>query len=182
MGKKKLSAIVTFALLVIVIVGGSIFYSNQKNKVETNNSDPNAIPAIDFNVQNTYGTNTYLSDFKDGKPIIINFWSSQCGPCVQEMPEFQRLYDDYKDEVHFLLIDCIGALGETKESGKRFIKTKGYTFPVYFDINQNAQGAYGITQFPTTYLINDNFEIIRGGVGKITYDVVSVALDELFVE
>lgn len=183
MDKKKLSAILTFALLVIVIVGGSIFYNNQKNKVETNNkTDPNAIPAIDFNVQNTYGTNTYLSDFKDGKPIIINFWSSQCGPCVQEMPDFQRLYDDYKDEVHFVLIDSIGAIGETKELGKAFIKTNGYTFPVYFDINQNAQEAYGITQFPTTYLINGNFEIIRGGAGMITYDSVATVLDDILGE
>ena len=96
-----------------------------------------------------------------------------------EMPDFQELYNDYKDEVHFVFIDSIGALGETKELGKAFIHENGYTFPIYYDVNQNAQAAYGVYSFPTTYLINQDFKLVRGGAGVINYDILSSALDEV---
>ena len=180
MDNKKLKLTITLILTVIVIGGGYYFYNNFENDIEPNQSgDTNTIPAIDFNVQNKDGINTYLSDFKDGKPIIINFWSSFCNPCVEEMPEFQKLYDDYKDKVHFIMIDSIGALGETKATGKAFIQKNNYTFPVYFDVNQNAQEAYGVYSFPTTYLINENFEIEKGGSGMINYEILSAAINEV---
>lgn len=181
MNKKQKQLIITLILTVILLVGGTVLYNQLKvsTNVPSGNSQTELNPAIDFNVQNKEGKNTYLSDFKDGKPIVLNFWSSQCGPCVQEMPDFQKLYDDYKDRVHFVMIDSIGALGETKESGKAFIEAKGYTFPVYYDVNQNAQQAYSVYSFPTTYLINQNFELERGGSGMITYEVLAAVLDEV---
>lgn len=183
MNKKKIQLIITIIISIIVIVGGNYFYNSQKNNVQVDNpqQDGNSelMQALDFNVQNEQGKNTYLSDFKDGKPIVLNFWSSQCGPCVAEMPDFQKLYDDYKDKVHFVFVDSIGALGETKEMGKSFIQTQGYTFPVYYDVNQNAQQTYSVYSFPTTYLINQNFELERGGAGMITYDILANVLDEV---
>lgn len=179
---KKVKLIWTFVLLVVILVGGYVFYSSQQKNMQTGGTQGEIVPAIDFNVQNKNGTNTYLSDFNDGKPIVINFWSSQCGPCVQEMPDFQRLYDDYKDRVHFVMIDSIGALGETKESGKAFIEKHQYTFPVFYDVNKNAQQSYGVRSLPTTYLINKNFEIIRGGSGMINYDLLAGYLDEVLGE
>ena len=179
---KKLKLLWTFVLLVVILTGGYVFYTSQQGNVDTGETEGDIIPAIDFNVQNAKGTNTFLSDFNDGKPIVINFWSSQCGPCVEEMPDFQRLYDDYKDRVHFVMIDSIGAIGETKELGKAFIKENNYTFPVFYDVNKNAQQAYGIRSYPTTYLINKKFEIIRGGSGMINYDLLAGYLDEVLGE
>ena len=177
MNKSKKNVIFILIGLVALIVCGSIFYNAQKKPQDSSNNG-NTITAIDFAVKNKNGTNTYLSDFKDGKIIVINFWSSQCGPCVEEMPDFQKLYDEYKDRVHFVMIDSIGAIGETKEMGENFIKTNGYTFPVYYDVNQNAQQEYGIRSFPTTYLINENFEITKGGPGMINYEILSNAIEE----
>lgn len=177
MNRNKRNVIFIIIGLIILIAGASIFYNSQ-TKEETNQNPNEYIPAIDFNVQNQNGTNTFLSDFKDGKLIVINFWSSQCGPCVQEMPDFQRLYDDYKDKVHFVMIDSIGALGETKEMGKNFISQNGYSFPVYYDVNKNAQQEYGVRSFPTTYLINEDFEITKGGAGMINYTILSEAIEE----
>lgn len=181
MNRNKRNLIITILLTAIILVGGSFVYNSFKDDVTTPNQtgNSNTIPAIDFNVQNKDGKNTYLSEFNDGKPIVLNFWSSQCGPCVEEMPDFQKLYEDYNDQVHFVMIDSIGAIGETKAMGKAFIETNGYTFPVYFDVNQNAQEAYSVYSFPTTYLIDENFEIVRGGAGMITYDILSEAIDEV---
>lgn len=180
MDKKKMQLMMTLIITFIVIGGGYYFYNRHKDDVEVNqNNETTTVSAIDFNVQNSQGKNTYLSDFKDGKPIVLNFWSSQCSPCVEEMPDFQELYDDYKDKVHFVMVDSIGAIGETKAMGKAFIEANGYTFPVYYDVNQNAQEAYSVYSFPTTYLINGNFEVVRGGSGMITYDVLSAAIDEV---
>ena len=185
MDKKKKQLIITIVLTLVLLVGGQWLYNQLKedaSSTQDTSDTANTIPAIDFNVQNGNGTNTYLSDFQDGKPIVLNFWSSQCSPCVAEMPDFQLLYEEYKDRVHFVMIDSIGALGETKTMGKTFIEEKGYTFPVYYDVNQNAQEAYSVYSFPTTYLINGDFEIVRGGSGMITYETLSAAIEEVLGE
>jgi hypothetical protein len=63
-----------------------------------------------------------------------------------------------------------------------FIEKHQYTFPVFYDVNKNAQQSYGVRSLPTTYLINKNFEIIRGGSGMINYDLLAGYLDEVLGE
>lgn len=176
--KKKLWLML---IALVAILGGAVLVYQKMAPQKTNSSQKQEeVAAIDFNVQNKDGKNTYLSDFYDEKPIILNFWTSKCGPCQMEMPDFQELYDKYQDQVHFVMIDCIGAMGETKEAGKAFIENMGYTFPVYYDVNQNAQSAYGVRAFPTTYIISQ--EIVQiGGSGMIDYDVVDEVLQDMLV-
>lgn len=175
-GKKKL--LIMVATLVMVLGGAVLVYTNVAPQKKDPKQETEEVAAIDFNVQNKDGKNTYLSDFYDEKPIILNFWTSKCGPCQMEMPDFQRLYEKYQDQVHFMMIDCIGAMGETKDAGKTFIETMDYSFPVYYDVNQNAQSAYGVRAFPTTYIISQ--EIVQiGGSGMIDYDVVDEVLQEM---
>ena len=43
---------------------------------------------------------------KNNKPVFINFWATWCGPCVGELPDLQKVYDEYKDKVDFVFINC----------------------------------------------------------------------------
>lgn len=178
---QKVKLLRTIAFLAIILVGAFFFYKQQSldHSNTLPNEEENTVLAVDFNVQDEDGKNVYLSSFYDGKPIIINFWASTCPPCRAEMPDYQTLYNQYHDKVHFVMIDCVGSLGETKADGQRFVEENGYTFPILYDVNQNAISAYGIRSFPTTYVINGQQELVAGGTGMIDLTSVTNFLNEL---
>ena len=114
--------------------------------------------AADFTVYDYSGKAVKLSDFR-GKPIVLNFWASGCSPCRSEMPDFQKMYEKYGDQVVFLMVNYIGFFGETVESGHKFVTDNGYTFPVYFDTKYSAVSTYGINSIPQTFFIDRDFDL-----------------------
>ena len=62
--------------------------------------EPRAAPA--FSLPLLVGNGQLASAELEGKPVVINFWGSWCEPCKEELPAFQRTYDDYQDEVEFV--------------------------------------------------------------------------------
>ena len=61
-------------------------------------------PAPDFTFYHLDGSEAKLSDYF-GKPMVLNFWSSNCGPCRSEMPDFQRAYEELGDAVNFVMVN-----------------------------------------------------------------------------
>ncbi|MCD8316160.1 MAG: redoxin domain-containing protein [Eggerthellaceae bacterium] len=120
--------------------------------------------APSFTATTTDGTTVSLADYI-GKPIVINFWASWCTYCKQEMPELQSAYEQYGDEVTFLMVDTVGLSGETQSAGLSYIKSGGYTFPILFDDNYSATTAYGINSLPQTYFIDSNGIIAYKSIG-----------------
>lgn len=126
-----------------------------------------SLPAApDFTVYDANGKSVRLSDFK-GKPVVLNFWASWCVYCKKEMPEFQQVYQEEKDRVQFLFVDWTDGRGETKEKGEAFLKENGYAFPAYYDLNQDAVSAYGLTGIPATYFIRADGTLAGGSPGAI---------------
>ena len=121
---------------------------------------------IDFKVENAQGEEVALSSLI-GKPIILNFWASWCGPCQSEMPDFQAAYEEYGDEIEFVMINLTDGGRETKEVAQDFITEKNYTFPVYYDISGDAGYAYQIASIPTTYFISKEGKIVASGQGML---------------
>ncbi len=111
--------------------------------------------APDFTVYDADGNAVKLSDFF-GKPIVLNFWSSRCGPCKMEMPDFNEVYKEMGDEVQFLMVNMTDGSWDTKETAAKFIEQEGYEFPVFFDTDQSAARTYGIYSLPTTFFIDAN--------------------------
>lgn len=114
--------------------------------------------APDITVYEKNGRARKLSEFR-GKPIVLNFWSSGCGPCRTEMPHFQEAYEKYGDEVEFLIVNCIGFFGDTVASASSYIESEGYTFPVYYDVNNEAVGTYIGYSVPYTFFIDRDFDL-----------------------
>lgn len=121
---------------------------------------------IDFKVENAQGEEVALSSLI-GKPIILNFWASWCGRCQSEMPDFQAAYEEYGDEIEFVMINLTDGGRETKEVAQDFITENGYSFPVYYDISGEAGYAYQIASIPTTYFISKEGEIVASGQGAL---------------
>lgn len=122
--------------------------------------------AKDFTVLNNEGENINLSDFF-GKPIIVNFWASWCGPCKMELPEFEEAYKIYGEEIEFLMVNLTDEYGETVESVKKFTKDNNYSFPLYFDTEYSASNAYGVYSIPRTLFINKDGNIVKSFTGVI---------------
>ena len=118
------------------------------------------------------GGEVKLSDFV-GKPIILNFWASWCGPCKMEMPEIQKFYEEYGEEIHFLLV----SVDESLDTAKAFIAENGYTFPVYFDASSLGAYTYGASSIPLTFFIDAEGNLTAYYMGAMTESILQQGVD-----
>jgi thiol-disulfide isomerase/thioredoxin len=125
--------------------------------------------APDFTVSDSAGNSVKLSDMT-GRPVMVNFWASWCPPCREEMPYIEELYREQGGEISFMIIDLVGG-GETRDTAEKFLKSQGYTFPVYYDNTGEAADQYAITAIPTSVFIDSRGRIVssvRGAMDKST--------------
>ena len=134
--------------------------------------------APDFTVYDADGNPFSLSDFA-GKPIVINFWATWCGYCVQEMPAFEKAAAEYGDEVVFMMINVTDGHSETKEEAMEFISENGYTFPVYYDTELSAAYAYGASSLPATGFITPSGIFAGGKLGAMSEATLYSYIDQL---
>ena len=131
--------------------------------------------APDFAVYDSSGRKVNLSDYI-GKPIVLNFWASWCGPRQSEMPDFHEKYLELGDEIHFLMVNMTGGR-ETLSSAKAFISEKGYTFPVFYDTDSDAAMTYNVYSLPTTYFIDAEGYLIAQATGAISANTLQKGID-----
>ena len=187
--KNKKNVLILILVLVLILGGAGFLYTKLSNNVapslptEQNNPQENTdapesepAPAPDFTVTDSEGKEVSLSDFQ-GKPVIVNFWASWCGPCRSEMPEFDTAYQKYQDDIHFLMVNATDGGRETLDSAKQFIADEGYTFPVYFDESGEASATYGVTGLPATFFIGAQGEAVARASGAISGDILQQGID-----
>jgi thiol-disulfide isomerase/thioredoxin len=102
-----------------------------------------------------------LNDFK-GKPIIINFWASWCGPCREEMPFLEKTWNEYKDKgVVFLGINVL----DEEKNAKDFLNLFGVSYTNLRDSSGEAANAYSVAALPVTFFIDKEGKIVRMNYG-----------------
>ena len=167
-------------VLAIVIIGASFGYEYLSEKTEIPAPEaPNQeekIPAPDFVMLDIDGNEINFSEFK-GKPVVINFWATWCGPCKREMPFFDEAYKEFGDEIEFIMLNV--PEGDTIEGAKEFSKENGYTFPLYFDADFSGARIYGITSFPTTVFIDKEGNVSAGYIGALNRDTIFQNLESI---
>ena len=131
--------------------------------------------AADFTVYDINGNPVKLSDFR-GKPIVLNFWASDCYYCVQEMPDFQKAYEKYGDEVVFLMVAHVKFANRSPSYEQNFIDKKGYTFPIVFDTKMDAVYTYGVSGIPQTFFIDRNFDLYTYIPGMATAEALETCI------
>ena len=139
------------------------------------------IIAPDFTVYDIDGNAVKLSDFY-GKPLIINFWASWCGPCQMEMPEFQSAYDEYGDKINFVIVNMTDGQRETVETASGFMAESGYTFPVYYDTDMDAASVYGVYSLPATYFADSEGYLVAHAKGMLTADMMAEGIGMIYSE
>jgi len=142
----------------------------------TAQEEPEKDLAPDFEVVDKEGNPVKLSSFF-GKPIVLNFWASWCGPCQREMPDFNEKYAQLGGDVHFVMVNMTDGGRETVETASAFIEKNGYDFPVLFDTKFEAATAYGAYSLPTSFFINAEGHVIAQAVGAIDAATLQRGID-----
>ena len=107
-------------------------------------------PAPDFQLNTLDGQSVSLSDLK-GKPVLLNFWATWCGPCRIEMPFLQQIYDEWRGRGLVLLAINIG---ENPSQIAEFMQSQGLSFPVLLDSDGEIAQKYNIQYIPSTFFID----------------------------
>lgn len=137
--------------------------------------------AKDFTVYTDDGEEKRLIDLR-GKPAVINFFASWCGPCKMEMPHFDEAYKAYGDTIEFMMVDLCAYGNDTKENAKKLVADGGWTFPVYFDTEGSATTAYSVRSMPTTIFVSADGELVGKQIGALTAAQLQAQIDALLAK
>ena len=192
--ERKKALLVILLVFVVTLVVATVLYRQLGQTVATDQlevqtppatqqtdeteaqTEPEKMKAPDFTVYDADGNEVHLTDFV-GKPIVLNFWASWCGPCKMEMPDFNEKYLELGEEVQFLMINMTDGSRETVEIASEFIKESGYSFPVFYDTKMDAANTYGAYSLPMTFFIDaDGYPVARA-TGAIDAETLMRGID-----
>lgn len=186
MRKSTYNLIVTLLVLVILIGGGMLLYRNLQDEVILENPVPGTLPddaelAPDFTVQDSSDGVWSLSDFR-GTPVVLNFWSSTCPPCMAEMPLFQKYWEKYGEDVEFMIVNLTDGYNDTFASAMKVVTENDYQFPVYFDTDSEGAIAYSIRSIPMTFFINADGVIVSEHLGMLTEETLEAGIQGILAD
>lgn len=184
--KNKAWIIIAIAFAAIILLAAVLYpklsekysASNIPTEAESEAESEAVVQAEDFTVYDMDMQEVKLSDYF-GKPIVINFWASWCAPCKSELPAFNTLYEKYKDDVVFLMINLTDGQSDSVSSIKEFVSDNGYSFPVYYDIEYDASNTYGVYSIPETVFINADGSLHDTRIGAMNEVVLEKYIQEI---
>ena len=106
--------------------------------------------APDFTLKSQKGDNLKLSELR-GKVILINFWASWCGPCRQEMPVLNELYQRYRP-LDFTILGV--NVEQNSDNARSLLKDVSVSFPILFDNDNKVSKLYHVKGMPSTVLVD----------------------------
>jgi thiol-disulfide isomerase/thioredoxin len=129
--------------------------------------------APDFTLVTLDGTTVQLSDLR-GRPVLINFWASWCGPCRAEMPHIEAAYEAHSDEGLIVLgIDQL----ESPPLVADFVEEFNLTFPIPLDRDGLVSEAYRARALPTSFFVDANGIIRETFTGPMTAGLIESKLE-----
>lgn len=132
-------------------------------------SDPEALPAFDL------ATYRSLLEELRGRPVVVNFWASWCGPCREEAPHLAAAHTEYGERVQFLGVDIL----DSRASARGFMREAGWTYPSVFDATGAIRDGLGLIGQPVTLFYDASGEVVDTWVGALGEQELLERLDRI---
>ena len=179
-----LNYVVKIGALIIIIMGGFVFYTGFT--METVKDNDNTIKAskvelgtpIDFTLKDQFNKTHTLDDYI-GKTIVLHFYAIDCFSCLDELPNIEKIYNDYnqnKDDV--IILSIANTSRNPKEDIIDFLKENNYTFTSLMAKNK-LFNKYYVTTYPNTYIINSDGNIAFTSFGSLSYDRLKEEIEKV---
>jgi cytochrome c biogenesis protein CcmG/thiol:disulfide interchange protein DsbE len=123
--------------------------------------------ATDFKLEDLSGKTVSLSSYK-GKVVFLNLWATWCGPCREEMPSMETLYDDFKDNPDFVML-AVSQDTKGKSAVLPYVQKNGYHFEVLLDPENKVGESYNVSGVPETFIIDRKGRIVAHHMGAFDW-------------
>lgn len=157
-------------LLLLVLIGAGWLVRDRFLPVEV------GTPAPDFEATDLQGRAMRLAEL-EGEVVLLNIWATWCGPCRDEMPSMQRLYEELGPEGLRIVAVSIDAEPGSRDPGGRaggdvaaFVREMGVSFDVWRDPSGEIQRVYRTTGVPESFVIDRDGTIIKKVIGGVEWD------------
>ena len=174
----KLGALIIIFMGIFVSYTGFTMESVKDKEAVTSTGKVELATPINFTLKDQNG-NTHTLDDYIGKTIILHFYAIDCFACLDELPNIEKLYNDYnqnKDDV--IILGIANTSRNPKKDIKKFLTKNNYTF-TSLNASNKLFNKYYVTTYPNTYIINSNGNIAFTSFGSMTYDTLKEEIEKV---
>lgn len=161
----------------VVLVGAGAFALTTRNSSElAAGSVPAGARAPDLSFDLFDGTRASIDDFA-GTPVVLNFWASWCPACVAEMPDFEKVHQEFGETVQFLGMDTQDT---SRSAADDLVHSTGVSYLLASDPTGVIYREFGGIAMPTTVFIDASGNILDVHSGALFADDLAGRIDDLF--
>jgi peroxiredoxin len=166
-----MSTYIAIGILVLVLIGVNILMSRSEqgdsipleNIFASLSSKPKIGSLVpDFSLKDLDGNSISIRQYR-GKPVVLNFWATRCGPCLVEMPLLETVSVMHKNDMVVIAVN----IEESSERVTKFVKENKISFPILLDVNGMVADTFKAYAFPATIFIDKEGIIRAQHVGQL---------------
>ncbi len=128
--------------------------------------------AAEFRLQDLGGRTVSLRSLR-GKVVFLNVWATWCGPCLQEMPSMETLYNEFRNDRDFVML-AVSQDEKGRDAVAPYVEKNGFHFEILLDPHNEVSQKYNVTGVPETFIIDREGRIVAHHVGAFDWSLPEI--------